>query len=627
MRTRRFVACLVMSVIGATGFATISTAPATATAISNHGGLQFGRSVREMPRRTDPIALSCPKAGYCAGVDVEGNAFVERAGSWAPPKRLPGVVGSTALSCATPTSCLAMGIPHDFRWNGRRWIRIPRTLVAESVSCISPTRCLAVASTSNQGMWWLGNRWSKPFRLTARRDRDPERVVCPDRSTCVVAYTDGSVNTWNGRRWSKAHRVLDDVFDLACAGPRSCLITNAVQSRSWNGRSWGRTKKISTSRNVAVEKLSCIASGECVGVGNGGLMTYRAGRWSGPNPVGTDDDSAQVVDCVSAKDCTAVAFDGTLLTGTATALAPTGDVDRQTAATSMSCASTVACVVVDSTGHARTWDGSAWGRRTRVDGVGLNSVSCPTASHCSAVDLSGRVLTDSDGVWSKPVMVDPQYAAGGQPDQLSCATPGDCVLVSGGFVVNEKAGVWGRPLNLDSGPILPQPFPDPGPLLSVSCSGPDFCVATDFFGRVFLYDGLLWSSGEEIDPSAAKWFGLNHISCSGPTNCVAEATGNQPRHANLTRLWRYDGQTWTRFASPADEADLGGAGGISCPTLGRCVTTNGEIIDHAGRIRRILIPKDGDFPGEFGGVAQISCPTRAFCAAVDGASGVAFGRG
>jgi hypothetical protein len=236
------------------------------------------------------------------------------------------------------------------------------------------------------------------------------------------------------------------------------------------------------------------------------------------------------------------------------------------------------------------------------------------------------VITDSGGVWSKPVLVDPQYAAGGQPDQLSCAAPGDCALVSAGFVVNEKAGVWGRPLNLDSGPILPAPIPDPGPLLSVSCSGPDFCAATDFFGRVFLYNGLLWSSGEEIDPSAAKWFGLDHVSCSGPRNCVAEATGNSPRHANLTRLLRYDGQTWTRFASPRGGAGLGAVGGISCPMWGRCVTSIGEIIDHAGQIRRVSIPKDRDFPGEFGGVAQITCPTRAFCAALDVDSGVSFGR-
>jgi hypothetical protein len=556
---------------------------------------------------------------------VEGNAFVERAGFWATSRRLPGDQIATALSCATTTSCLAIGSPHDFRWNGHRWVRVPATFDARAVSCISPTRCLGVAETSSQGAWWNGHRWSKPFPLTARRDREPFSVACPDSSTCVVEYGDGSVNNWNGHRWSRAHHVLAGLFDLACAGPRSCLVTSGDQSRSWNGRSWGPTKTISTSGLVQVQALSCVTSGECIGVGNGGLMTYRAGQWSGPSSVGTDD-TVQAVDCVSAADCTAVAFDGTLLTGTATSLAPAGNVDQQTMATSMSCASAAACVAVDSTGHARDWDGARWGRRTRVDDVGLNSVSCPTATRCTAVDLSGRVVTDSRGVWSKPVMVDPHYVAGGQPDQLSCATPADCALVSGGLVVNERAGVWGAPLNLDSAPILPpQPFPLPGPLLSVSCSSPDFCAATDFNGRAFTYNGFFWSQGDEIDPSAAQWFGLDHVSCSGPSNCVAEATGNETRHGdmNLTRMFRYDGQTWSRAVSPVGGRQLGG---ISCPTRGICVTTDGEIINHADRIRRVSIPKGDDFPGDESGEAQITCPTRSFCAALDVDSGVSFGR-
>jgi hypothetical protein len=584
--------------------------------------------VREMPRRTDPISLSCPKAGYCVGVDVEANAFVERAGSWTSPTGLPGDVLATSVSCATPTSCLAMGSPHDFRWNGHRWARIPGTLLAQSVSCISPSRCLAVADATNQGMWWNGHRWSKPFRLTARRDREPFRVACPGASICLVAYGDGSVNTWNGHRWSTARHVLVDLFNLACSGPRSCLATSGDQSRSWNGRSWGPTRTISTSGLVQVQALSCVTHGECVGVGNGGLMTYRAGRWSGPSPVGTDD-TVQAVDCASATDCTAVAFDGTLLAGTATSLAPAGNVDRQTMATSMSCASARACVTVDSTGHARAWNGSTWGRRTRVDDVGLNSVSCPTVTRCTAVDLSGRVISDSRGVWSKPVMVDPHYAAGGQPDQLSCATPSDCALVSAGFVVNERAGVWGAPLNLDSPPTVPPAqFPLPGPLLSVSCSGPDFCAATDFSGRVFTYNGFRWSQADEIDPSAAKAFGLDHVSCSGPMNCVAESTGNAARHggASVIRLFRYNGSTWSRVASIRGGDGLGAIGGISCPTRGRCVTSDGEIIDHAGAIRQVSIPKDGDFPGDEGGVAGITCPTRSFCAALDVDSGVSFGR-
>jgi hypothetical protein len=607
---------LFVAVVAATGFAPASAVTAIANAASHSPLLHFGSSVRVMPAREDPLSLSCPAAGDCVGLDEEGNAFVETAGAWAPPSRLRGERIGDAVSCGSTTSCIAVGSPYDFEWNGHRWSRIAHTAASGGISCVTATRCLAVAEFANEGAWWLGHHWSKRFEITRDVDLEPSIVACPTARRCLVGYGNGSVTDWNGHAWSKPQHVLADLYDLACGGPRSCLATSSNDhSRRWNGRAWGATKTISDDGFVQVQALACPTVAECVGVGNGGLMTYQARHWTGPTSVGTAA-SVTAIDCVSVGDCTAVALGGTLLTGTATELSTAGTVDRETVATSMSCASTTACVIVDSTGHARSWNGSKWAPRSSVDGVGLNAVSCPTARYCAAVDNAGRVVTDRDGSWSKPSLVDSHYVQAGQSDELSCSGPGYCALVSGGFTVNERAGVWGNPLNLD-----------PAPFLSVSCPVRDFCAATDFYGRAYTYDGTTWSTGDEIDPGAQNAYGLSHVSCSGPTNCVAEGSGTRTTVHSIaitSELLRYGGAKWKRIPGAHYLSDSGG--GLSCPTVSRCLTTDGDIIDRDGHVHTVEIPKGHRTAGVYGGIAQVTCPTPSFCAALDTDSGVSFGR-
>lgn len=61
----------------------------------------------------------------------------------------------------------------------------------------------------------------------------------------------------------------------------------------------------------------------------------------------------------------------------------------------VSCASTIFCVAIDSSGYQATYTGT-WVAPTDIDGANaLSAVSCPTNTHCVAVDGSGNGVTYS----------------------------------------------------------------------------------------------------------------------------------------------------------------------------------------------------------------------------------------
>jgi len=85
----------------------------------------------------------------------------------------------TAVSCASPTACTAVGTYNDGvfgvaeHWNGVRWTiqRLPAPpgppgeqpdVSPVSVSCASATACVTVGTTQNQTLAeaWNGSRWT-----------------------------------------------------------------------------------------------------------------------------------------------------------------------------------------------------------------------------------------------------------------------------------------------------------------------------------------------------------------------------------------------------------------------------------------------------------------------------------
>jgi subtilisin family serine protease len=265
------------------------------------------------------------------------------------------------------------------------------------------------------------------------------------------------------------------------------------------------------------------------------------------------------------------------------------------------------------------WDGTGWSGTeislpSTVFEEYLFGVACPTERRCFAagarwdVGTGGRlyepgqpvVYVENSHGWSRDDGAgalfseeeeepDPELRPSGYPVDISCASPTYCVAV--GFHGKRVEGKW------RSGPLVmtwdgrewarvtvPVPASSVGGgLSSVSCSGPNACLAVGSYDRapaegsapiVYAFDGHAWSIledgggdlGDGDDPSLAR------VACHGASlasvNCIVISGWRE--------IWRYDGSDWSLESPPEP---LGVEGGVwlaadcgmvsSCTVVGR----------------------------------------------------------
>jgi hypothetical protein len=279
----------------------------------------------------------------------------------------------------------------------------------------------------------------------------------------------------------------------------------------------------------------------------------------------------------------------------------------------IACPTTTFCVVVDQEGNAYVFHGSGWSppeqitSDTGLTGPGdLQDVSCASAAWCVAVGYQNSTFVYSSGKWSEG----PNYPGQGEMASISCPIVDFCAAVDGfdgamtfdgsswsgytqplgganiaSFVAVSctgsdfcaalgvtttnpetslyRSGTWGPPVI-----IGPNPYPDsvvgsgnyPS---SVSCATPTFCVAVDWLGQAFAFDGSSWSA-HTVDENS-----LNTVSCPSSGLCVAgDGNGDE---LTLT------GGAWS---APAQVDSNGQIGEISCPSVQLCfaLDPDGEVV-------------------------------------------------
>jgi hypothetical protein len=254
---------------------------------------------------------------------------------------------------------------------------------------------------------------------------------------------------------------------------------------------------------------------------------------------------------------------------------------------SVSCPSASFCVAVDYSGHALTYNGTAWSTPVDIDGNNmLRSVFCPSASFCTAVDGNGRVLTYNGTAWSAPVDIDGSNFLA----SVSCPSASFCAAVDGtGKVLTYNGTAWSAPVNIDPGNVLG----------SVSCPSASFCAAVDTFGNALMYKGVSWFAPDDIDGSNQ----LGSVSCPSASFCAA--VGDE---SALT----WNGAAWS---APTDIDGSNFLISVSCPSASFCATvdTSGNVLTYNGTSWSALTDIDGRTM-----LYSVSCPSASFCAAVDG---------
>jgi len=242
--------------------------------------------------------VSCSSASDCMAVGNEGRPLnptqVTLAERWngtawqvvrTPPPPAPGGTALSAVSCTSPSACMATGfsgfndgtgaqVTLAEQWNGTTWQRRTTPTPGSSgglagVACTSPAACLAVgghatpaANSVTLAERWNGTGWKVQPSPNPRGAAVAGfgGISCPGTAACMAvgSSTDSTgesafnlAEAWHGASWSlvttpNPGSTTNELRGVSCTGASSCMavgdfagIGNELTlAESWNGSRW-----------------------------------------------------------------------------------------------------------------------------------------------------------------------------------------------------------------------------------------------------------------------------------------------------------------------------------------------------------------------------------------------------
>ena len=242
------------------GFATVSCgSPESCWAVDDEGffthfnGRGWSAMESEDPSRSGGYSdvhpnVSCPTAGFCAGVDINGAVLTWRNGRWSR-RFIQNVDTFESIGCGSAMFCVAGEHNGDVvTWNGATWSTAHATTTGDGISSLS---C-----------------WS-------------DRI-------CVAGTDFGEVELWNGKQWTPAQQVATNgvaIVGTACFGIRSCLAVDGYgQVFVWQGSSWREAAAVDPNSTPGLlpdgaTGVSCASGTFCAAINaasTGGYVYFRA---------------------------------------------------------------------------------------------------------------------------------------------------------------------------------------------------------------------------------------------------------------------------------------------------------------------------------------------------------------
>jgi hypothetical protein len=289
----------------------------TQLAAGTWNGKKWARVAVPKPSGSGNVSLggvACPAANECVAV---GDAWPLRSGSnyaiasyWNGKRWTTGRAADpsgqsllTAISCATATSCFAVGqvIPSGKvtwtglieHWDGKHWAQQAAPLphgtsdgTLNGVSCLTKSFCVAVGNDSAGELIerWNGKAWSATGP-GASPDDILWSVSCPAAATCFAVGGDVSggvvVERWNGKSWSSvaapapsAKQTVPSLQSVSCASATRCLavgndLAPGVFADAWNGSKWRAVGTSFSGGHIgSFEQVSCLGATNCVALGS-----------------------------------------------------------------------------------------------------------------------------------------------------------------------------------------------------------------------------------------------------------------------------------------------------------------------------------------------------------------------
>jgi hypothetical protein len=478
----------------------------------------------------------------------------------------------SAVSCASPSSCMAVGSTNNSllaeQRTGSTWtiLSIPGSGQLSGISCASATACEAVGQ-SGSGPFaerWDGTSWTvQTAQLPAGATSSQlAGVSCTSATACEAVgqfSTGGSTfqtlaEVWNGSTWTiqatpnATSQTSSGLLGVSCFSATVCEAvgssatgtTSATLAEAWNGSNWGIQATPNGAGNINhLDGVSCTSATVCMAVGT------TAARWNGSSwtmlaiaqPRGDAPAELDHVSCTDRNHCMAA---GSFFNSEA-----------------------IQTLV------AEHWNGTKWQvQATPIqsanDSSFLTDVSCTQANSCTAVGASHNPLGHNQALvedwslrWHDQSPAFPSGAVAGSLDKVSCTAFNACVAVGStemsGSLFEPLAEVW----NGHTWTAEPTPNSGASNLAAVSCTAATSCTAV---GNVLSgggvatlaehWDGTSWTVQTTPSPPGATRSFLLGVSCTAANACTAvgfydDADGNQ-----LTLAERWDGGNWTIQTTP-----------------------------------------------------------------------------
>jgi hypothetical protein len=276
---------------------------------------------------------------------------------------------------------------------------------------------------------------------------------------------------------------------------------------------------------------------------------------------------------------------------------------------SVSCTSSTNCVAVGETltfhepgGYLtpypliEAWNGTSW--RTEAipklahTGAYLNGVSCTSPSRCMAVGSEGfpkkpTLFTFAESwngtAWKFVPTPAPLTPGGTALSNVSCTSSASCMAVgyygSGPGTQVTLAEAW------DGAKWRRLTTPTPGSmgtLAGVACTATAACLSVGGHAASGVtlvnatlseqWNGSGWQVRSSPNPGGANFAGLNSVSCTGPTACMATgggASGEGESGFTLAESW--NGTSWSLVPSPSPGSFSDELRGVSCTSPASCM--------------------------------------------------------
>jgi hypothetical protein len=275
-----------------------------------------------------------------------------------PAGRLPGSSGLQQVSCAAPSSCVALAPDgRAFVRKGSRWApvaRLGRPVGTQSgaLTCSASAGCLALAGSqgtvfSLHGTSWTGTNLGGAVDLRA--------VGCSPSGFCAAIDALGNSFAASGGAWVRTSGDWGTVKSISCVSSTFCMSAGPNGLSRSSGSSWTMPETLGLSHPLV--SVSCPTESFCVAIDAGGhAVRWNGSRWLRPVRLGNARDSAS---------------------------------PRFGAVT---CATPTRCLVVTGGRRLFVWTGSRWVAAAVPGQHAIVAASCSSPRSCILGDRDGRLL-------------------------------------------------------------------------------------------------------------------------------------------------------------------------------------------------------------------------------------------